>query len=198
MRRRLLALSMAVMVAGAGCSSGGHHTVAPTTTANSISASPNPDVIPPVITAAYVNAVFVVLNHVQGNATRSLVATTSVNAAVMSDLRSIYNDPLYSREVEIAQQTLAGGLTDFLKPPGDIITTVDTLEFTSPTCIFVSTKSNFRSVVAHPSAPAASEYWRLSLKQPGSDVHHLNPTPWALSFNATYITATSIPNQCAV
>lgn len=194
MRLRILALSVAVAVAGASCSSAHHDAVPPTTLQP---AAPNPDVIPAVITPAYVNAVFVVLNHIQGNATRTLVSANAVTSLVIADLRALYNDPLYAREVEIAGQTLQGGLANFQRPPGDIVTTVVDLQFASSSCIFVETSSQFRQVVIRPEQSAAAEYWRLSPKEPAADPHHFNPTPWALSFNATYLKATTIPNQCA-
>src|SRR5581483_4828845 len=97
MRRRFLALAMVMLAAGA-CSGSGHHSAGPTTTGQTV-AAPNPDVIPPVITPAYVNAVFVVLNHINGNAVRSLVAAGKVTDQVTDDLRAIYSPNLYPVEL---------------------------------------------------------------------------------------------------
>ena len=81
-------------------------------------ALPNPDVIPPVITAAYVNAVFAVLNHINGDAVRALVASKRVTPTVTLYLRAMYNDPLYAEELRIAQQSLDGESQQCAKPTG--------------------------------------------------------------------------------
>ena len=86
MRNKLLSFCSLVALLGvlAACS-GKSHDAAPTTSAPPppttaattqaslpASTTPNPDVIPPMITVAYVNAVFAVLNHLNGNAVRAL------------------------------------------------------------------------------------------------------------------------------
>ena len=127
MRRGYLALFLAVLVSVAACSSNGHSSAPP---------SPNPNVIPKVITVAYVNAVFAVLNHVNGDATRALIANASVTPEVLRDLRAIYGDSLYPEEVKIAQETITAGLSNFRRPPGDIATLVQEVQYSSPSCIF--------------------------------------------------------------
>ena len=178
---------------GSACSGGSGH-ASPTTSA---ALGPNPDVVPLVITADYVNAVFKVLNHVNGNAVRTLLSTGQVTPGVQTDLRAIFNDPLYQEEVRIAGQSIQGNLSNVQRPPGDIQTTVVELVDSSPSCIFVQTKSTYSAVLVHPTPPAASEYWVLRPKQPGTDPSGLNPTPWSLSFNANYTTPTTIPDQCS-
>ena len=82
---RLVGSVVAILLTLAACSGKSHDsapTTPPPTTAATTQASPpttagpNPDVIPPVITAAYVNAVFAVLNHVYGDATRTIACVT--------------------------------------------------------------------------------------------------------------------------
>ncbi len=175
----------------------------PPTTAATVQATPpstalpNPDVIPPVITAAYVNAVFAVLNHLNGDAVRALVASKRVTPTVKLYLRAAYNDPLYAEEVTIAQQSIDGSLSNVRSPPGDILTIVQRLISATPTCIFAETRSDFSNVVRVSTTPAASEYFSLSLKQKGTDPHRVNRTPWAFAFNADYQTSKTIPSQCA-
>lgn len=198
MRRRFLALAAAALVLLAGCSGPNRQASAPTTPAGGRTArSPNPDVIPAVITPAYVDAVFAVLNHINGNAVRSMLAANAVTPTVQRDLRAVFADPLYVQEIKIANQTLAQGTRNFRRPPGDIETTVRRVIAASRSCVFVSAVSNFRAVVTKEGSSAASEYWVLMPKPSGIDPSHLNPTPWALAFNATYASPTSIPNQCA-
>lgn len=189
--RRLVALSVVVALTASACSGSARAKAAPP------DGGPNPDVVPAVITPAYVNAVFKVLDHIQGNATRALIAAHALTPTVKTDIRAIYNDPLYATELRIGSETLAGNLANLRKPPGDIKTTVVKLISASPSCIFVETSADYSAVLYKPGPPAASGYWTLRPKQRGIDPDHLNPTPWALSFNAVYLTPTSIPDQCA-
>lgn len=192
MRRRLLALWAGPVLLAASCSSAHHRAAPPTTTSG-----PDPDVVPAVITPAYVDAVFRVLNHIDGDASRALLAAGKVTPGVLTDLRAIYNDPLYAQEVKIAQQSIAGDTSGLKQPLGDIQTVVISVLSSSPQCIFVATRSDFRAVLVDPGPPAASEYWGLTRRQPQYDPDQLNPTPWALFFNADYTTPTSIPDQCS-
>ncbi len=205
MRIRTLTLGVVVVLALAGCS-GKSHDAAPTTrpassttaATGSAAGAPNPDVIPPVITVAYVNAVFAVLNHINGNAARSLVSANQITPVARADLRAIYNDPLFTIEMRVAQQAIATNFTNVRRPPGDRITIVTRLFPGDSKCVFVETHSSLSAVDLVPSPPAASEYWELLPKRTGIDPRHLNPTPWALSFNQAYVTPTTIPNQCDV
>jgi hypothetical protein len=195
MRRVLQAAGAVLIVVASGCSSARVHPAVPTA---STLPAPNPDVIPPVITAAYVNAVFTVLNHINGNATRSLFRSNSVTPTVSIQLRAIFNSPLFGQEMRNASASLSLPRSNLRQPLGDIVTTVVRLISATPKCIFVETTSSFTAVLVKPSGPASSEYWALQPKQPGIDPGRTNPTPWALSFNADYLTPTPIPDQCGV
>jgi hypothetical protein len=189
----------AVITAGAACSSS--HRTDPTTTTSATSTTfaptgSNPEVIPSVITPAYVDAVFKVLNHINGDATRQLFGSGSVDPIVRADLRALFSDPLYSQELANASASLATNRNSLRNPIGDVVTTVKRVISASPRCVFVETVSDFSPVDIHPSQ-AASEYWVLVPKVPTNDPMRLNRTAWALSFNADYLTPTSIPNQCA-
>jgi hypothetical protein len=203
MRRKILALGAAAAFIVAACSSGTHR-ASPTTTpptpsptASTHPVAPNPDVIPQVITVPYINAVLRVLNHINGDVSRSLLSNKQLTPQARVHLRAIYDDPLYAHELTIAEQSLRGNLSNVRKQPGDIMTTVRELISASTTCIFVETHSDYSLVLINSGQSAASEYFGLARKEPGIDPGHINPTPWALSFNATYLTPTTIPNQCA-
>ena len=202
MRRRFLALGAVMTVAAAACSSPSHRADPPTTprppATSAAPVGPNPDVVPTVITPAYVDAVFAVLDHLDGDASRELLKSGSVSDVVRTDLRAIFNDPLYAQELEIAGQSLHGDLTNVRRPPGDTVISVVRLISASPTCVFVQTQSDYSAVLVHVGKPVADEYWALKPKASGDDPNHLNPTPWSLSFNADFLTPTSIPNQCGV
>ena len=193
MRRRIWALGMAVMLSTlAACSGGGHKAAQPPPTPG-----PNPDVIPAVITPAYVNAVFRVLNHVYGNAVRAWLTSGHETSAARADLRAVFGDPLFDQELSITTQGMSGDLSNVRKPPGDRITTVRSLIDESRSCVFVETFTDYSHVLVHDTPTTGSEYWRLSLKTSTDDPSSRNPTPWALTFNATYTTSTPIPDQCS-
>lgn len=197
MRRRILVLSVAVVaVVASACSSGGHHSAAGTTTSTTASAGPNPDVIPSVITPAYVDAVFRVLNHINGNATRSLLASKSMTSSVRADLRAIFAGPLYLKEVQLDQTSIKGSLANVRQPPGDVTTQVVRLIHVTGRCIFVAVTENYGAVLYKPGPPPSSGYWGLQPKVASSDPEHLNPTGWSFFFNAVYKTPTSVPDQC--
>jgi hypothetical protein len=146
---------------------------------------------------AYVNAVFRVLNHINGNAARLLVDRGQVDSGVRSTLRAIYNDPLYSIEVRVFQQSVQNRFSNVRHPPGDRVTIVERLLTGQRNCIFVATRSDLADVEVTPTPTAASEYWELQPKESGADPSKVNPTPWALSFNEAFITPTTVTNKCS-
>lgn len=195
MRRRFLALGAVAVLLVSGCSSGGHHASGPTTS-SAVVATPNPDVIPAVITPAYVNAVFRVLNHINGDAVRALISERSVSPVVTADLRAIYGASLYSVEVKVFQTGLVQDTSNLRTPPGDRVTTVVSLLTSSPSCIFAETTSSLAAVEVHPTQSAASEFWELQPKSPSDDPSHLNPTPWVLTYNQDFQRPTRLQSLC--
>jgi hypothetical protein len=201
MRRKILALGTAALLAVAACSGSSRNASptgsrAPSTIATTDQGRPNPDDIPPTVTVSYVNEVLAVLNHVYGDATRSLRSSHSVSTAVKTDLRSIFNDPLYDQQVHAATLSLHGVIDNVRPDPGDLKTSVLRLITASATCIFVQTKTDFSSAFIHPTPQPASEYFELAPKQSGADPQHLNPTPWAFAVNLAYRSPTSAASTC--
>ena len=188
--RVLAAVAMVALVAA--CSGGSRKGSQPPATAP----GPNPDVIPAVITPAYVDAVFKVLNHINGNAVRALVASRQLSPPVNSALHAVYADPLYAVELRVFEQGLSTGLANVRVHPGDRTTRVVRLISWTESCIFVQTSSDLSAVEVKPGPPAASEYWKLGLKTESADPTHLNPTPWALSDNEDYTVPTTVVNRC--
>jgi hypothetical protein len=171
---------------------------APTTTIPAPTpTAPNPDVVPGVITPAYVNAVFAVLNHVYGNATRALVQAHAVTAEVKADLRAIFNDPLYQQQLQAAQASLSGAINNVRPNPGDLVTQTIQIQGSSNSCIFVKASTLFTSVERHPTPAPADTYYQLSPKDPGNDPDGLNSTPWAMTENLVFFTPTTVRSSCA-
>jgi hypothetical protein len=145
---------------------------------------------------AYVDAVLAALNHVYGNATRALRSSHAVSAEVKTDLRSIFNDPLYDQQVDAAKLSLQGVINNVRSHPGDLKTTVSRLLTASTSCIFVKTQTDFSSAFIHTTPEPASEYFELAPKQPDDDPSNLNPTRWAFAKSLAYRTPTSIASTC--
>jgi hypothetical protein len=189
--RRLVALSVAIVAVMSGCSGGERHVAPPTTTL------PDPDVVPAVITPAYVDAVFVVLNHIYGNASRTLRAERAVTSAVKVDLRAIFNDPAYGVQLQAAQAAVAGSEIDNVRlRGGDAVTTVTQLLTASPTCIFIRVTTDLSKLELKVPAPPAAEYFEFAPKQPGNDPTRLNPTPWAIAVDEAFTTPTTAKSTC--
>lgn len=202
MRRRFLALWAVMTVAAAACSSPSHRadppaTLSPAPTTTAAPAGPNPDVVPTVITPAYVDAVFKVLNHINGDAVRELERSHSLDSAVLADLKAIYGGPLLSIEKQVFQAGLAEDTSNLRHPIGDRITTVLSLISSNGQCVFVETRSNLSAVEIRPTAEPASEYWALKPKAANQDPHGINPTPWSLDYNQDFTTPITVPNQCS-
>ena len=208
--RRWTVIAAAASLSLAGCSTTSRPVASPVTSPTTASPAPtsttspaspnavNPDVIPPVITIPYVDAVFKVLEHIDGNVSRNLLLTGRVTQQDLTDLRAIYGDPLYAQEVKIAQQSIGGDLSNVRRPPGDVLIKVLKIIHASKSCIFVSTQSNYSLVLINPGPPTASEYWMLTPKLEINDPITINPTDWSLSFNADFTAPTIVPDQCIV
>jgi alkylhydroperoxidase family enzyme len=186
MRRRILAVGGMVLLLAA-CGSG-HHVAAPTTTtapSPPTTADVNPDVVPPVITTAYLDAVLRVLDHLYGNATRSELHSRRLTAATLAYLRAIYRDPQYSDEVSIFSGAVGGASLDQLRTdPGDRVLTVASILTASPSCAQMRVTTNYAAVDVHPT-PAAAGYIELESKLTKDDPGALNSTAWAISYEKT-------------
>ena len=205
--RRWPLVAAAAALCLAGCSTTSHPSASPATSAAvnaPSSATPsstapssviNPDVIPPVITMPYVDAVFKVLEHIDGNVSRSLLLAGRLTQTDLTDLRAIYGNPLYAQEVKIAQQSIGENLSNVRRPPGDVVVKVLKILSASSDCIFVSTRSDYSSVLINPGQTPASSYFGLDQKTSQAEPS-INPTPWSIFFNEVFMKPAAIPDQC--
>jgi hypothetical protein len=190
--RRVIALGVLVAALAGGCSSSSHHASSPSTTA-----AVNPDAVPGVITPAYVDSVFVVLNHVYSESARQLRVADGVTTQIKAEVRAVFNDPVYARQLEAAQQALQQRQITNVRPNGgDARTVVVRLITATTACIFAETSTDLSALVVHAGPPAGSEYYELAPKQ-GADPQHFNPTPWAISLDEAFRAPTNIASPCA-
>src|ERR1700722_11848477 len=156
MRGRLAVIGAAAMTLAAGCSGGAHHQAAPASTLAPPTTAINPAGTPSTITAAYVDAVLVQLNHVYGNAVRSEVLTKQVTPAAIQDLRAIYSGPLYTSELSAFREGESSQPSDVRDPPGDEATNVVQMLSSSRSCIFARASTSYAAVLRSPSTEAAA------------------------------------------
>lgn len=191
MRRRLFLVGVVVLLVATAC--GGH---SPPRNAVSHTPVPNTRIVPRHITVAYVDAVFVKLNHIYGDAVRAAVKAKAVTPAVRTDLHAIYKNPEYERKVTSFSMNLRIGLNNIRPNPGDQITTVVKLISASPGCIFVKTHTNFRNVDRREQPSVAAEYEKLTRRTIQSVVRQRNPTPWCISLDEVFTKPTVLRSQC--
>ena len=169
------------------CSGGGRSGARPPATAP----GPNPDVIPAVITPAYVDAVFKVLNHIYGNAVREEASRHRVDAIVQHDLAAIYMPPQLGVEISIFQQALIGSISDVLPDPGDRVFTTTELQRSGADCIQAVAQADYTAVDRTPSQSAQSLV--LVLARRANRPASANPTPWAITYEKTEAPAMTCP-----
>jgi hypothetical protein len=156
---------------------------------------PDTSIVPSTITVAYVDAVLVQLNHIYGDAVRASVKADKLTAAAIADLKALYNSPLGKEEQHIFAQTLAGSLTNIRPVPGDPVTDVDKLVYTSRSCIYAQVRTNFDPIVVRHVPPPADEFMGFE-QRPKGRVSGINRTPWILFFDIVNNTTTDVANQC--
>jgi hypothetical protein len=165
------------------------------TTVTTTTAPATTPTVPATITAAYVDSVFAVLNHIYGNATRLMISTTNLPPPAVADIRSIFADPEFNTELKIFSLELDQGFAGVKIPPGDRVTRVVRIISESTTCVFAQTATSFAAVVQHPPAENGSEYTGIETKLPSNDPQGLNSTNWAIFFNESFPTPTTPPSD---
>jgi hypothetical protein len=170
-----------------------------TSTSSTTSPTTVPDtaIVPKQITVAYVDAVLAKLNHVYGDAVRTSVADRKVTVPAVEDLSAIYSPKLAAEEETIFVQEISGSLANVRRVPGDPITEVQDLIYSSDSCIYARVQTNSDPLVIHPVSPLADEFMGLKRIVPGDGLG-LNHTPWIFFFDLVNKTPTDVPDQCPV
>jgi hypothetical protein len=222
MRRTLLALGGVVMILATACGSSGHRTASdptaataplpspttstttvvpiPTSTAttnvpSTTTTVPDTRIVPRTITVAYVDAVLAKLNHVYGDATRSVVAAKKLTVPAIEDISAIYSVELGANEQLLFARSIATGQSSFRRVPGDPVTKVRKLIFASRSCIYARVRTDSDPALKHPVKPAADEFMGLR-RVPFGQGQGRNQTTWILFFDGETRTPSNIPNQC--
>lgn len=167
-------------------------TVAPTTTTT----VPDTSVVPRRITVAYVDAVLAKLNHVYGDAVRSLVANGKITRPVLADIAAIYSGGLNPIEVRIFAGASKPTIDSLKQHPGDRVMHVRRLIAGSPSCIFARVSVDESAVARHPAVEPSHIYEGMKSTNVGAHRNPLNPTPWVFFYDLTTSSKHSPGDPC--
>jgi hypothetical protein len=167
-------------------------TTVPDTTTTTV---PDTRVVPSRITPAYVDAVLVKLNHIYGDAVRSVVHARKVTLTTAKYLGEIYSPELANGEGITFLESVKMGLSNVRDSPGDPKTKVIRLIAASHSCIFAKVITDINSETVHPVKPPADEFLGLR-RAPVGSYRGSNDTPWVIFFDGISKVPTTVPDQC--
>jgi len=164
--------------------------------ATSTTAVPDVATVPAVIDEAYLNEVLRVLNRVDGDATRLIVANRELVPPAAARLRSIYLGEELNNQLRLWNEQIPDGFDEFLSPPGDRNMRVIEISSAGPACTFFVVETDFSAVVKRP-PPPSKDFVALRPKDPGQDVDGYNRTAWAIAFEAVSVDGKDPADPCA-
>jgi hypothetical protein len=170
-------LVLAVALLG-GCSGGrDDDTLPPPATTSSTTADYS---VPEVIDVAYVERVMAALDHVYGDAIRTLSTERTINEEFLNRLKAIYTRQQFAFWQDVWVKDAAEGLHGLRSEPGDPKTLFRELVIATPTCVLARVDRDFSSVNEQPDRPTPQEFIALV---PAVSQQEFNPTPWIISFD---------------
>jgi len=185
------------MATGACGASSPRATTSATVPATVASTNPtDPYAVPATIDAAYLNRVFAALDHVEGDASRIIVAKRALVPDAAERLSAIYGSDQFTLQTNAWLDLVDRGLAGFRDPVGDRRTTATRILSLSTACIFVATSRDYSAVDASPPPPKV-EFVSLRPADVAKDPSDLNPTPWIISWQGFNRDGTEPPNKCA-
>jgi hypothetical protein len=155
----------------------------------------DPYAVPATIDATYLNRVFAALEHVDGDATRIIVAAKVFGPEAAKRLRAIYAEDEFQKQVRLWVDLVVKGMERFKNPPGDRRTTIAQLVTAKPTCIFVAVKRDYTELIGSVGA-GRSNFVALRPGDDSRDPLSFNPTPWAIAFDGYNTDGTTPANPC--
>jgi hypothetical protein len=163
---------------------------APTTTTN-------PYAVPAVIDVAYVNRVLAGLDAAVGDVTRLIIRTKTISPEAFDRLKALYsNNELFQLVLELLQDQIRTGFTDFKSPPGNQSTVATQLVSAGSTCIFARVQRDFAAVTVSKN-PASSQWVSLRPLDKSRDPNGYNPTTWGLIYDGFTKDRSQPANPCS-
>ncbi|MST31469.1 hypothetical protein GHK86_01810 [Acidimicrobiaceae bacterium USS-CC1] len=152
-------------------------------------------VVPPVITVAYVDAVFAKLDAVYGNALRSMAASRLVTQGAIGDVYAIFTQRLAPTAIQALGSLKASNFRNLRADPGDQHTHVDKLLFASNRCIFARVTVDYSGVDVHAPPPPFAQYEALTSREP-INVREGDPTAWAIFYDNVLLKRQDVRDPC--
>ena len=179
---RLVALA-ALGAAGVGltsCASGAGATTGATVPDTTIPAD-NSFAVPAHITVAYVQRVLNALDAVDGDATRLIVASHTLDSGALARLQAI-NTPSWFAHLATGWATqIAEGLTQYRIVPGNKHDVVQQLLTSRRTCIFLKALTDYSAVSAVQQPPQVNFIELVAA--PTGHATAADPTPWLVNLD---------------
>lgn len=137
--------------------------------------------VPAVIDAAYVEKVIAALDHVYGDAIRTLARERKITQDFLDRLAAIYTPAEFKLAQDIWVRDVASGLQGLVPVPGDPKTVIRSVVRGDRTCLFAAVDRSFAATRTTPDRPTPPWYVALIPRTQASSPH--NPTPWVISFD---------------
>ncbi|MBA3652939.1 MAG: hypothetical protein H0W70_01960 [Actinobacteria bacterium] len=141
--------------------------------------------VPATIDIPYLNRVFLALDHINGDATRLIVANRRITPEAANLLRSIHTDDEFVIQAEIWNDDIDRGLTKLKPAPGDLETNVVRLLDRRPDCVAVEVDRDYSPALVVGKPPVRTI---ISLVPGGVEPNH---TGWVMALEGTKA------NKCA-
>lgn len=197
--RPLAALLVGMLALGA-CSDGNDGgaadpTVPTAPSTSSTSAAPDVSVIPEKIDEAYLNAVLVALDEVDGQATRIIAATKRFPPEAADLLNSIYSDEEFQRQADLWFASIGHDpeLKGIRPNPGNRKTVVERVIAAAPSCIWMAIRRDHSAVNVDP-GPDRTEYVALQPLDRANNPKRSNPTAWMMAYDG-YVKGEAEPSK---
>ena len=137
--------------------------------------------VPAVIDAAYVEKVMAALDHVYGDAIRTLARERKLTQEFLDRLAAIYGDRFFRLAQDAWAQELSSGLSGVRPVPGDPRSTVTTVTVARADCIVAPAMRDFSAIRTSNPPPPPQRFIGLV---PRADARTaLNPTGWVLAYD---------------
>lgn len=178
---------LVLLAAFAGC--GSHDRSGPTARVaeqappTTIATIDDPYAVPQVIDVAYINQVLAALDHIYGEAIRTLVRDRAVTPQFTDLMRSIYTEEQLHQITDLAAHARDKGFSTMSPTPADPKTVVQRVLRASVTCIFVAVDRELSPVSAPgPTIPVPQNYIALQRSADSPAARDPNPTIWRMAY----------------
>lgn len=177
-------LVVAALVLGAcnGGDGGGADGTLPPPTETTVTTVPD-YTVPAVIDVAYVEKVMAALDHVYGDAIRTLARERKITQDFLDRLAAIYGDRFFGLAQDAWVKDVARDLRDLHAAPGDPSTDVTSILRGEVACVVAAVTRDYSRTRSAPASSSSQHYIALVPSPDRRDPRNLNPTPWIMAYD---------------